>query len=240
MTRIAIFCDGTWNSSDIDETTSVYKLQNLLENDPTKGQVCAYFAGIGTDDRFDNGLQKFFNRWGGGVFGWGLDGKVKQAYQFLCHAYQPDDEIYLFGFSRGAYTARSVAGMIRKCGLIDNPTTERINEAFALYRKKGLTTVPINLILCLNANGCPHGLRLRRKTWRRGVAATLSKSHTWVCLIRSAHVGCRHQSLARLRRRETANTNSMTWPCLAWLKVHDMLWQLMSGVCFMCPPSGTT
>lgn len=142
MTRIAIFCDGTWNSSDIDETTSVYKLQDLLENDPTKGQVCAYFAGIGTDDRFDNGLQQFFNRWGGGVFGWGLDGKVKQAYQFLCQAYQPNDEIYLFGFSRGAYTARSVAGMIRKCGLIDNPTTERINEAFALYRKKGANNGP--------------------------------------------------------------------------------------------------
>jgi uncharacterized protein (DUF2235 family) len=98
-------------------------------NDPSKGQVCAYFAGIGTDDRFDGSLIKFFKKWGGGIFGWGLDGKVKQAYQFLCQAYQPNDEIYLCGFSRCAYTARFVAGMIRKCGIINNPTPKRINEA---------------------------------------------------------------------------------------------------------------
>ena len=142
MTRIVIFCDGTWNSADLDQTTSVHKLQDLLENEPTKGLVCAYFAGIGTDDRFVGPLRQFFNKWGGGAFGWGLDGKVKQAYEFLCHAYQANDEIYLFGFSRGAYTARSVAGMIRKCGLIDNPTTEHVNEAFAFYRKKGARNAP--------------------------------------------------------------------------------------------------
>ena len=67
----------------------------------------------------------------------GFGGKVKQAYQFLSQAYQANDEIYLFGFSRGAYTARSVGGMIRKCGIIENPTPERINEAFKLYRRKG-------------------------------------------------------------------------------------------------------
>ena len=111
-------------------------------NDPSKGQVCAYFAGIGTDDRFDGSLEKSFNKWDGGIFGWGLDGKVKQAYQFLCHAYQANDEVYLFGFSRGAYTARSVAGMIRKCGVIDNPTPERINEAFKLCRCKGSQNSP--------------------------------------------------------------------------------------------------
>ncbi|MBT3465916.1 MAG: DUF2235 domain-containing protein [Rhodobacteraceae bacterium] len=53
-----------------------------------------------------------------------MDGEVKEAYQFLCQAYQPNDETYLFSVSRGAYTARSVAGMIRKCGIIDNPTSE--------------------------------------------------------------------------------------------------------------------
>jgi uncharacterized protein (DUF2235 family) len=59
-----------------------------------------------------------------------LDDKVKQAYQ-------PNDEIYVFGFSRGAYTARTAAGMIRKCGIIDNPTPERINEALKLFRRNG-------------------------------------------------------------------------------------------------------
>ena len=142
MTRIAIFCDGTWNSPDLDEPSSIHKLQGVLLNDPSKGQVCAYFAGIGTDDRFDSNLKKFFNKWGDGIFGWGLDGKVKQAYQFLCQAYQANDEIYLFGFSREAYTASSVAGMIRKFGIIDNPVPERINEAFKLYRCKGSQNSP--------------------------------------------------------------------------------------------------
>ena len=113
MTRIAIFCDGTWNSPDIQEPTSVHKLKQALVSDPARGQVAAYFQGIGTDERFDGPVKRFLNRWGGGAFGWGLDAKVKQAYQFLAQAYQDGDEIYLFGFSRGAFTARSVAGMIR-------------------------------------------------------------------------------------------------------------------------------
>ncbi|WP_299614061.1 DUF2235 domain-containing protein [uncultured Tateyamaria sp.] len=137
MTRIAIFCDGTWNSPDIQEPTSVHKLKRALVNDPAKGQVAAYFPGIGTDDRFDGPIKKFFNRYGGGAFGWGLDAKVKQAYQFLAQAYQAGDEIYLFGFSRGAFTARSVAGMIRKCGIISDTSTEGVNAAFDLYRKRG-------------------------------------------------------------------------------------------------------
>jgi uncharacterized protein (DUF2235 family) len=148
MTRIAVFCDGTWNSSKIDQTTSVYKLQSLLVDDRSKGQVCKYFAGIGTEKKFDADtknlgfLRRIFVKYGGGAFGWGLNDKVKEAYQFLCMSYQPGDEIYLFGFSRGAYTARSVAGMIRKCGIIDDPTEDRINTAFKLYRKAGRANAP--------------------------------------------------------------------------------------------------
>lgn len=142
MTRIAVFCDGTWNSPDIVEPTHVLRLSRALVNDPRAGQVAAYFAGIGTDRRFDGRFAQFVNKWGGGAFGWGLDTKVKQAYQFLCLACSPGDEIYLFGFSRGAFTARSVAGMIRKCGLIDNPTPERVSEAFELYRLRGRANHP--------------------------------------------------------------------------------------------------
>ena len=137
MTRIAVFCDGTWNAPDNVEPTHVVELSRALVNDPGAGQVVAYFAEIGTDRRFDGAFARFVNRWGGGAFGWGLDTKVKQAYQFLCLACQRGDEIYLFGFSRGAFTARSVAGMIRKCGLIDDPTEARVNEAFELYRLRG-------------------------------------------------------------------------------------------------------
>ena len=142
MTRIAIFCDGTWNSPDILEPTSVHKLQRALVNDPSKEQVAAYFPGIGTDYRFDGPVKKIFTKYGGGVFGWGLDAKVKQAYQFLAQAYQAGDEIYLFGFSRGAFTARSVAGMVRKCGIVSDTSEEGINAAFKLYRKRGQNNLP--------------------------------------------------------------------------------------------------
>lgn len=142
MTRIAIFCDGTWNSPKIPETTSIHKLQNAVQSDPARGQVAAYFAGVGTDERFAGSTAKFMNKWGGGAFGWGLDGKVKEAYEFICKVYQAGDELYLFGFSRGAYTARSVAGMIRKCGISKDTSPAAINTAFELYRKTGPQNAP--------------------------------------------------------------------------------------------------
>lgn len=142
MTRIAIFCDGTWNSPSIPQTTHVHKLQRAVKNEPLNGQVSVYFRGIGTENRFDGPVKKFFNKWGGGAFGWGLDAKVKEAYQFIAQVYQPGDEIYLFGFSRGAFTARSVAGMIRKCGIVDDTSPEGINTAFKLYRARGRRNRP--------------------------------------------------------------------------------------------------
>jgi len=142
MTRIVVFCDGTWNSPKIVEPTHVVRMSRALINDPAQGQVVAYFAGIGTDRRFDGPVSGFLNRWGGGLFGWGLDAKVKQAYQFIARAYREGDEIYVLGFSRGAYTARSVVGMIRKCGIIADTSTEGVNRAFALYRKRGRTNAP--------------------------------------------------------------------------------------------------
>ena len=153
MTRIAVFCDGTWNSPDIAEPTHVHKLQRAVRHMPAQGQVSVYFAGVGTDDRFDGRIKKFFNKWGGGAFGWGLDDKVKQAYQFIARVYRPGDEIYLFGFSRGAFTARSVAGMIRKVGIVTDTSAEGINAAFHLYRRKGEKNHP----------DAPH-IRERRRT----------------------------------------------------------------------------
>lgn len=153
MTRIAIFCDGTWNSPDIPVTTHVHKLQSAVRNAPQQGQVSVYFPGIGTDDRFDGPVKSFFRKYGGGAFGWGLDDKVKQAYQFIAQAYRDGDEIYLFGFSRGAYTARSVAGMIRKCGIVRDTTPAGINAAWSLYRSKGRRNHP----------NAPHILRRRRE-----------------------------------------------------------------------------
>lgn len=124
------------------EPTHVFKLQDCLVNDPRQDQVVAYFKGIGIDERYTGKVGQWLHKYGGGAFGWGLDVKVKQAYEFIAKVYKPGDEIYLFGFSRGAYTARSVAGLIRKCGIVEDTSPEGINNAFDLYRKRGVRNHP--------------------------------------------------------------------------------------------------
>ena len=112
MKRIVICCDGTWNRSDQKFATNVVKLRNALKLTSSQGvkQMPYYLDGVGT--------KSWVDKLPGGVFGSGLWENVQKAYQHLVEYYEPDDEIYLFGFSRGAYTARSVVGMVRKCGIL--------------------------------------------------------------------------------------------------------------------------
>jgi uncharacterized protein (DUF2235 family) len=96
----------------------------------TAGQVPFYDDGVGAD-----GLP--VDRLVGGAFGLGLFQKVKDAYTKIAHVYEKGDDIFLFGFSRGAYTARAVAGMIAICGLpTENWDDNLVNTAFDAYRKK--------------------------------------------------------------------------------------------------------
>src|SRR5690348_5886735 len=114
MAKKIVFCaDGTWNHpkspaivSDCD--TNVYKLYKLLA--VTATQVPFYDDGVGAGE---NLLQHLL----GGAFGDGLFRKIKDGYTAIAHVYEAGDAIYIFGFSRGAYTARSLAGMITACGL---------------------------------------------------------------------------------------------------------------------------
>jgi uncharacterized protein (DUF2235 family) len=73
--------------------------------------------------------------WLAGDFGLGVLAKIAAAYRFLIFNYEPGDEIYIFGFSRGAYTARSLAGMIRKCGIIPRANGKAIRDAFDFYKR---------------------------------------------------------------------------------------------------------
>lgn len=131
MKRLAIFTDGTWN--DPADNTNVYDLSQLVVTSNTGGvdQRRYYHSGVGVS-------------WGtklrGGALGYGLSGNVLDAYRWLVENYDHADEIYLFGFSRGAYTARSIAGVIVKCGLIrrDSPgalTPDRIYERYRLGKE---------------------------------------------------------------------------------------------------------
>lgn len=130
--RIAIFCDGTWNSADQvangePSPTNVVKLALRVARHGYDGipQVVYYGQGVGTGGSID--------KLTGGAFGKGLDDNLYAAYRFLVLNYRLGDEILLFGFSRGAYTARSLAGMIRKCGILRLDAASQYQSALNVY-----------------------------------------------------------------------------------------------------------
>lgn len=127
MSKNIVFCaDGTWDKTS--NQTNVYRLYKALPT--TAGQIPFYDDGVGA-----NGLP--VDRLLGGAFGAGLFQKIKDGYTKIAHVYEKDDNIFIFGFSRGAYTARSLAGMIAICGLpTENWDDNFVDTAFNAYRKK--------------------------------------------------------------------------------------------------------
>jgi uncharacterized protein (DUF2235 family) len=127
MGKRIVFCaDGTWQGPL--NGTNVYKLYKAL--DVTSDQITFYDDGVGANE---TGLSRII----GGAIGNGLLQKVLDGYTRIAHVYEAGDEIFLFGFSRGAYTARSIAGFIATCGLpTGNFTDNCVTQAFAAYRDK--------------------------------------------------------------------------------------------------------
>ncbi len=143
MKRIAIFCDGTWNRHDAAHPTNVVQLAQavkLTASDGRKQQVF-YRLGVGSG-RGGNILAKSMDRVLGGAMGWGLNENIEDAYRDLIFCYEPGDEIHIFGFSRGAYTARSLAGLIRSCGIPPRENVARVPEAIARYKSRDPDTKP--------------------------------------------------------------------------------------------------
>ena len=128
--RIIICCDGTWNVPGQEHPTNVVKTARAILPEAHDGtsQVVFYDAGVGTGGLVDH-LR-------GGGFGKGIIKNVEDAYRFLIHNYAPGDQVYFFGFSRGAYTARSTVGLIRNCGLLEKEHGDRVQEAIMLYRRR--------------------------------------------------------------------------------------------------------
>ena len=143
MKRIVILCDGTWNRADSATPTNVVRLAQLIEPVSATGivQATVYIQGVGTGA----GSTKF-NQWTdkilGGAFGKGLLENIVTAYQQLVFLYNPGDEIFICGFSRGAYTARSLTGFIRSTGMIDRANLNLIPAAVARYRDRAKSTHP--------------------------------------------------------------------------------------------------
>lgn len=124
--RLVLFFDGTWN--DPEDQTNVYRLSRRLQDrDGELDQRFFYSPGVGTSR---------LTRLRGGVFGYGLSQNLMQGYEWLAKRYAEGDEIWIFGFSRGAYTARSLVGLIRKCGLLHIVIPRLLEKAEELYRDK--------------------------------------------------------------------------------------------------------
>lgn len=134
--RIAIFCDGTWNVVGAREPTNVVLgAQMVLPYADGDGeqQLVYYKEGVGTSYVLNQKIEA----WLAGAFGLGLFNNIADAYRFLVFNYRTGDELFIFGFSRGAFTARSLAGLIRKCGIVTPDRLDRIEEAFEVYRMRG-------------------------------------------------------------------------------------------------------
>lgn len=116
--NIVLCSDGTGNSGNKERGTNVFKLYEAVDiqrsrRDPAaRRQVAFYDDGVGTQSALPLKIL-------GGALGWGFCKNIRDLYTELVHVYEPGDWLYLFGFSRGAYTVRSLAGMIQYCGIID-------------------------------------------------------------------------------------------------------------------------
>ena len=134
MKRLVVCCDGTWNKPDSKNITNVEKIARTVQSDPsaTGGayQLVYYVSGVGAGSYAADRML-------GGAFGFGLFHNVIACYRFLAQNYEPGDEIFIIGFSRGAYTARSVAGMVGRVGLLTKLSLvkERLPVALTLYQR---------------------------------------------------------------------------------------------------------
>ena len=124
MKQLIICSDGTWQKITSPYPTNVVKMTQAIEIDPAN--LVFYGEGIGTGNWID--------RLAGGLFGLGIDKNIQDAYRFLCLNYAPGDRIFLFGFSRGAYTVRSLVGLIRSVGMLPRQGVRKIPQAYQIYQ----------------------------------------------------------------------------------------------------------
>lgn len=138
MKRIVICFDGTWNKPadealppDQQVETNVRRFYEAVSEHGPDGvaQVKWYDEGVGSH---------WYDRYLGGAIGAGLDQNIRQGYRYLARTYEDGDEVYILGFSRGAYTARSLVGLIRNCGLLKRRWLNLLNIgiAYGIYRTR--------------------------------------------------------------------------------------------------------
>src|SRR5262245_41345928 len=141
MKRIVICCDGTWNTpKDTDQgelaPTNVFRLKEGVRRAASDiPQTVHYQPGVGTSGSW---LRRLWD----GYTGTGVADNIREAYRYIVERFEPGDQLFLFGFSRGAFTVRSLAGLIRNCGILRREEIRRVGAAFKLYRSRSDKTRP--------------------------------------------------------------------------------------------------
>ena len=129
--NIIVCCDGTGNEYNDDHNTNVVLCFEALVRD--ENQIGFYDPGVGTFDALGRVVGKKVGVVLGQAFGTGLDQNIEDAYRYLMNRHNPGDRVFLFGFSRGAFTARAIAGMLFKVGLLQKGSENLIPYATKIY-----------------------------------------------------------------------------------------------------------
>jgi uncharacterized protein (DUF2235 family) len=131
--RIAVCMDGTWQRLRTDTPTNIARIARSVQHEGADGlkQIVIYTPGVGAANDL---AQNASGALAGGLFGAGLEQDVLDTYTRIALNYQWGDDLYIFGYSRGAFSARSLAGMIRRCGIVRRRYVHKAAEAFQLYR----------------------------------------------------------------------------------------------------------
>ncbi|RRQ20788.1 DUF2235 domain-containing protein [Thiohalobacter thiocyanaticus] len=136
--RIVICADGTWNRPEKDLTqdfcTNVLKLARAISPIGADGVPQQVF--------YDWGVGSYYDPVVGGATGKGLHKNIMDDYRYIVQNYKPGDELYLFGFSRGAYTVRCLCGLINNVGIVTRPVAHMIQQAFDHYKNPGRAYKP--------------------------------------------------------------------------------------------------
>ncbi len=129
MANIVVCADGTWNRPEDDleqdHPTNVLQLARAIA--PRHGELKQHVF-------YDWGLGSYHNNVVAGATGSGIRKNITDGYRYIVQNYAPGDRIFLFGFSRGAYTVRALAGLINNCGIIKRNDARLISDAFRIYK----------------------------------------------------------------------------------------------------------
>lgn len=135
--NIVVCCDGTGNQYG-ETNTNVVKLFGALDLGNPSEQVAFYDPGVGTGNPRGavTPLRRFFSKVGGLAFGSGIFRNIADGYRYLMETFEPGDRVFVFGFSRGAYTARALTGMLHMMGLLQPGSTNLVPYAMEMYRRR--------------------------------------------------------------------------------------------------------